>query len=274
TYLNEQATDRTLFTWFLEEYLGKGLLTESGPRWTARRKFLSHTFDTRLFNQFKPTIDDYSRQLIDELNHIVENSNGLLEDLDKFMSELSINVLLDTIMGIDAKSERLLCKRYAEATELCVLSLYERVYKPWIWLNCLYFRLTREGKRVKQAVDFVHNFADTVIAKREQKLLQTKAKAATAERIVEHAISNGKLHERTTNEEQNGNGFCFEARQRKRKPFLDNLLELHYANSNLFTKQNIRDEVNTFLTAGHHTTSIALTFTVYLLGLHPKIQEQ
>ncbi|RWS27533.1 Cytochrome P450 4c3-like protein, partial [Leptotrombidium deliense] len=68
----------------------------------------------------------------------------------------------------------------------------------------------------------------------------------------------------------NNNGF----NKNHRKPFLDNLLQLHFANPLQFTKVNIRDEVNTFLTAGHHTTSIALTFTVYLLGLHHDIQDK
>ena len=38
--------------------------------------------------------------------------------------------------------------------------------------------------------------------------------------------------------------------------------------------QEIRDQVLIFLLAGHETTSIALTFTLFLLGHHPEIQKR
>ena len=38
------------------------------------------------------------------------------------------------------------------------------------------------------------------------------------------------------------------------------------------SQQEIRDQVLIFLLAGHETTSIALTFTLHLLGCHPEVQ--
>jgi cytochrome P450 len=40
------------------------------------------------------------------------------------------------------------------------------------------------------------------------------------------------------------------------------------------TDQQIRDEMVTFLTAGHETTGVTLAWTFYLLGQHPEIRER
>lgn len=41
-----------------------------------------------------------------------------------------------------------------------------------------------------------------------------------------------------------------------------------------FTDDVIMEQVNTFLVAGHETSSVALTWTFYLLAKHPQIQEK
>ena len=40
------------------------------------------------------------------------------------------------------------------------------------------------------------------------------------------------------------------------------------------TDQQLRDEVTTFLLAGHETTAVALTWTLYLLAEHPEVEEK
>lgn len=52
----------------------------------------------------------------------------------------------------------------------------------------------------------------------------------------------------------------------------NNMLELLLSNPNLSIQQ-VKDEIITFLTAGYETTAHTLIFTLALLGLNPKIQE-
>ncbi|CAH1400222.1 unnamed protein product [Nezara viridula] len=56
--------------------------------------------------------------------------------------------------------------------------------------------------------------------------------------------------------------------------FLDNLLELDDSNPGLFTKSDIREEVDTFMIAGHNPTAAALKFLHFLLANHPDVQEK
>ncbi|GIY91741.1 cytochrome P450 4V2 [Caerostris extrusa] len=53
---------------------------------------------------------------------------------------------------------------------------------------------------------------------------------------------------------------------KKRKAFLELLLELHLQDPS-FTEEDVREEVDTFMFAGHDTTAMALSWSLYCLGL-------
>ncbi|CAG2117895.1 unnamed protein product [Medioppia subpectinata] len=61
--------------------------------------------------------------------------------------------------------------------------------------------------------------------------------------------------------------------RRRRMAFLDSLLSEHFRNSE-FTEEDIREEVDTFMFEGHDTTSMAISWTLHLIGLNPDIQDK
>lgn len=60
----------------------------------------------------------------------------------------------------------------------------------------------------------------------------------------------------------------------KRKAFLDVLVQATFENGQKLTAEEIQAEVDTFMFAGHDTSSLALMWATYLLGRHPKVQEK
>lgn len=60
---------------------------------------------------------------------------------------------------------------------------------------------------------------------------------------------------------------------RKRMPLIDTLLRTNVDGEPL-SNQDIEDEVNTFLFAGHDTTSHTLSFFLYNVGRYPEVQEK
>jgi cytochrome P450 len=60
---------------------------------------------------------------------------------------------------------------------------------------------------------------------------------------------------------------------KKRLVFLDLLLHEHLVNQTL-NEEDMREEVETFMFAGHDTTAMAISWTLYLLGLHHDIQDK
>ncbi|GFR26994.1 cytochrome P450 4c3 [Trichonephila clavata] len=59
----------------------------------------------------------------------------------------------------------------------------------------------------------------------------------------------------------------------KKRSLLNMLLE-HHLQMQDFSEEDIIEELITFIVAGHDTTSAAMTWTLYMLGLYPDIQKK
>ncbi len=72
------------------------------------------------------------------------------------------------------------------------------------------------------------------------------------------------------------NGIIEERKNSKEKynDLLDMLLEARYEDGSAMDNEQLIDEILILFTAGHETTSNALTFTLLLLANHPEIQEK
>ena len=68
--------------------------------------------------------------------------------------------------------------------------------------------------------------------------------------------------------------FDDETGRKRRMAFLDSLIVHHLNDPNSLTEKGIREEVDTFMFEGHDTTSMALSWTTYLIGLNPDIQKK
>ncbi|KAJ8039312.1 Cytochrome P450 4V2 [Holothuria leucospilota] len=75
------------------------------------------------------------------------------------------------------------------------------------------------------------------------------------------------------NEECIINDVSLEARRHRKLALLDFLIQIQKNDSN-FTDDEIQHEVDTFMFGVNDTTSTAVTFTLYLIGRHPKVQRK
>jgi len=58
---------------------------------------------------------------------------------------------------------------------------------------------------------------------------------------------------------------------KKRRALLDLMLEISQ-NGTVLSDEDIREEVNTFMYAGHDTMATSISWTLYALGRHPEYQ--
>ena len=58
---------------------------------------------------------------------------------------------------------------------------------------------------------------------------------------------------------------------RKKKAFLDLLLEVELNDGLRFSNSDIQEEVDTFMFEGHDTTTCSLAWTIFLIGHYPKV---
>ncbi|BBM85413.1 cytochrome P450 [Candidatus Uabimicrobium amorphum] len=68
-------------------------------------------------------------------------------------------------------------------------------------------------------------------------------------------------------------------RERKKNPqqandLLSDLINIKYEDGSPISDKQVRDEIITLIAAGHETTAISLSWTLYLLAQHPEVKEK
>ena len=112
------------------------------------------------------------------------------------------------------------------------------------------YNLTPTGRQYKKLCKFVHYHSRMVIQERKKKLELGKEEQSSSEAQVKCGKKGRYLD------------------------FLDILLTSRDEEGNGLTDQEIRDEVDTFMFAGHDTTTSGMCWTLYCLAKHPEHQDK
>ncbi|CAG2064808.1 unnamed protein product, partial [Timema podura] len=121
--------------------------------------------------------------------------------------------------------------------------------RPWLHPDFIFLR-TKRGKHFSQCLSVLHNFTDKIIQSRKV-----------------------QLSDRTNMTQQDPHDESEILGQKRRQAFLDLLLQASINGQHL-TDIELRNEVDTFMFEGHDTTTAAICWSLFLLGLNPHIQER
>ncbi|XP_004927603.2 cytochrome P450 4C1 isoform X1 [Bombyx mori] len=226
---------------FLKPWLGTGLLLSTGSKWFKRRKILTSAFHFDILKDFASLFEEKSRRLVDQLRA----NNGEPISLLPVMSNYTLFTLCETALGTKLDTDRsVAAAEYKDAiSKTAQISIY-RLPRIWLYIDAIFNR-TSAGREFAKNVDIIHSFADNVIVQRKEQRLNSLDKG-----LVERDEFNRK----------------------KRTALLDLLLEAEAKRE--IDLEGIREEVNTFMFAGHDTTGTALTFSLMLLSDHEEAQER
>lgn len=253
---------------FTSPWLGHGLITSPQNKWRRRRKILTPAFHFRILNDFLPVINEQAAVLVGK----IAEYRGSSLDFVPLSCHCALDVICETTMGINIRSQSGGNSKYvrtvSQAAELVLL----RVMRPWLWPDFIFY-LSKHGRRFKGCLTVLKAFTLGVIEERKRSWERILGDQDLAELAAEQ-ISERQLYERLTSSRredcdqdddgQNKNG---------RLTFLDILLYEHMVRKTL-TLSDVREEVDTFMFAGHDTTSMSISWTIYLLGLDEAIQER
>ncbi|XP_025264312.1 cytochrome P450 4C1-like isoform X2 [Camponotus floridanus] len=237
----------------LHPWLGTGLLTSKGFKWQTRRKILTPTFHFNILNQFADILikegDCMTKFLMDVGGTVVK-------DLLPFISEHTLNAICETAMGVSLRTLGEFQQQYRNAIHDMIELVFYRSFKPW-FRNDMIFSLSSQGRKQKKILKILHGFTEKIIA--ERKLYHER----TNDQYLENLES---LKEAATNDVE-----VFGIKK-KRLAMLDLLLAASQEYS--LTDLDIREEVDTFMLAGHDSIAIGIMFTLLLLAEHKDIQER
>ncbi|NXA98309.1 CP4V2 protein, partial [Melanocharis versteri] len=230
---------------FLHPWLGTGLLTSTGDKWRSRRKMITPTFHFAILNDFLDVMNEQGNILVKKLEKHVDK-----EPFNVFMdiTLCALDIICETAMGRNVGAQKNKDSDYVSAIYRMGDLIQRRQMSPWLWPDFLYI-LFKEGREHKRNLNILHNFTDTVIAEKAEELKSTKQK-------------------------KHNDGNCEGSGSKKRKAFLDMLLNATDDGGNKLSYRDIREEVDTFMFEGHDTTAAAMNWVLYLLGHNPEVQKK
>ncbi|XP_001952110.2 cytochrome P450 4C1 [Acyrthosiphon pisum] len=238
--------DKNLEYNLLLPFIGTGLVTSSGSKWHTRRKLLSPTFHQNILEGFLPLIEKQMKTLVKVLRKEVNNVNGF--DIKPYAKLAALDTIGNTAMGCEINSQENSQLDYVKALDELTAIMQKRFITPWLKPNLL-FNLTSLSKRQKACIDVIHTFTRKVIKERKD---------------------NFKLFNNQTSD-ANKNEIHYE--KKPNRALLDLLIEVS-EDGKVLSDEDIQEEVDTFMFAGVDTTSVTLSWVMYVLGKHPHVQDK
>jgi hypothetical protein len=138
--------------------------------------------------------------------------------------------------------------------------LIVRSRSPWLWPDFIFNHLPI-GREQKKVLEVLHGFSRKVflvfVFNHDSCFILSLIK------IIEERLATFNTDEVINSDDK---------KSKRRLVFLDSLLtQMHDEKLSL---DDIQEEVDTFMFAGHDTTAAAITFSCYLMGCYPDVQSK
>ncbi|KAM3968055.1 LOW QUALITY PROTEIN: uncharacterized protein ACR2FA_005074 [Aphomia sociella] len=263
-----------------EPWLGGGLLISNGDKWRSDRKMIAPTFHMNILKSFMQNFNQNSQYLVEQLR----SELGKTFDIHDNISGTSVDILLETVMGINRKTKSRSGYDYAMAVMKMCDIIHQRHFKLWLRLNWT-FKFTSLFKTQIELLNKIQGLTKQVIKTKKETYLSNKAKGIIPATIEELTKSNDYHYQESNTTTFSDNIFKHfkddldinddnDVGEKRRLALLDLLLESSQNGTNNLSDQDIKDQVNTIMFAGHDTVAASACFTLTLLGAHQNIQDK
>ncbi|KAJ8727107.1 hypothetical protein PYW08_015504 [Mythimna loreyi] len=270
---------------FFEPWLGEGLLISSGQKWRSHRKMIAPTFHINILKSFVDVFNQNSKNVVEKMRPQI----GKTFDVHDHMSEVTVDILLETAMGITRKTQDKSGYDYAMAVMKMCDIIHQRHYKFWLRLD-FFFKLHPLFKTQQKLLEIIHGLTNKVIKLKKQMYYENKAKGIIPPSIQE--LTEGKTRTTSSNNVLANGGKTLsdtvfkgyrddldfndenDVGEKKRLAFLDLMLESAQNGTNQITDHEIKEEVDTIMFEGHDTTAAGSSFVLTLLGLYQDVQSR
>nr|AGQ03780.1 cytochrome P450 4G11 [Apis cerana cerana] len=260
---------------FFKPWLGDGLLISTGQKWRNHRKLIAPTFHLNVLKSFIDLFNANARSVVEEMR----KENGKEFDCHNYMSELTVDILLETAMGVSKPTRDHNAFEYAMAVMKMCDILHLRHTKVWLRPDWL-FNLTKYGRNQIKLLEIIHGLTKKVI-----QLKKEEYKSGKRNIIDNNAQKSNQTESKTNNIVVEGVSFGQsvglkddldiddDVGEKKRQAFLDLLMEAGQ-NGVLLSDKEVKEQVDTIMFEGHDTTASGSSFFLAVMGCHPDIQEK
>lgn len=238
---SNKLIDKTVDYDLMKSWLGTGLLISSGNKWHQRRKVLTSAFHFQILEKFVEIMDEQGNTFIRNLG----KSDGQEINIAPMVNLYALDVICESAMGckINAQNDT---SEYVNAVKEIAEIVFLRSFDPVKRFDFVY-QYTEMYQREQKALQVLHEFTDSVIRSRRDELF------------------NNKTNNESPTDDVVGS---------KRKMALLDLLLQSTVDGEPLSDMDIREEVDTFMFAGHDTTSSGIAFVLYNIAKYPDVQRK
>ncbi|CAH0597770.1 unnamed protein product [Chrysodeixis includens] len=223
---------------FAKEMYNRGLVTAGESTWKSHRKLLNPSFRQQVLNSL---LDVFSEQAQTLVSNLEAEAGKHSFDVEPYLISHFINTASQTTLGLKTDDDSVITKHYGPATKDLFEIYLDRFLKPWLHIQCLY-KISNLKQKQDALMKIISDISIAIIKQRK------------TEQKQDRELNYGQL---STSENF--------------KPLLDNLLDLADT-KDAFTDDEIKEHLNTMVTAAYDTTAKALYFIMILLGSHQDVQ--
>ena len=221
----------------LRPYLGDGLLISNFDKWLTRRKMLTPGFHYDVLKAYISLYNDIVEVFIRKCEKKLEKGEDVISVFEN-MTLLSLDVILQCACSYESG-----CQTESREDEYvtAVRTSTDLIFKQVIFLPYSIkpiFYLSPDGAAWRKNCRIVKKKSLQVVESRRKYLIENPNLFATT----------------------------------PYKDFIDILLTSKDGSGKGLSDEGIVEELTTFLFRGHDTTASAMSWTIHILGLHPKYQ--
>ncbi|XP_025154262.1 cytochrome P450 4C1 [Harpegnathos saltator] len=228
--------NKSKFYDIFKPWMGTGLFTAPASKWVRHRRMLTTSFNTNILRVFCDTFVKQASIFMEKLEHMTNDEI----DLDHHLATCTLDIVYDTLLGINLESQSNKNNQYAKAVSRLKNIVIHRLRNIFLHSDMI-FNLTTLNREQQKHINYLNSVAEEVIQKEDAKNNLHSIKA-------EYAKPSKRI-------------------------FLDILMEASDEGKK-FNRKEILDEINTMMTAASDTTAITMYFTIFMLANFPEIQEK
>ncbi|XP_034651196.1 probable cytochrome P450 4aa1 [Drosophila subobscura] len=231
---SQKHTNKVFIYQLMHNFLGDGLITSSGLKWSTHRRLIQPAFHLSLLEKFIGTFVDASQSLYESLGAAAV---GTEINIVSIVNNCVVDILNEAVLGVPIKKKGLDPINIEESPfRQGKLMIPTRFSHPWLLFDGIYHwtKLANDELNQKKRL---HDFTRQMIKLRREILAN---------------IGNNNA---------------------ERKCLLDYMIEISESNPD-FTEEDIVNEACTFMLAGQDSVGGAVAFTIFLLAQNADCQEQ
>lgn len=227
---------------FILPWLGSGLILADSKRWARNRRLLTPAFHFDILKPYMKINNDAVELFMDKLE-ATSKAGDYIELFDN-VSQMTLDIILRCAFSYESGCQQQgKSHPYVKAVADIAETISYRFLNPLFYPDFIFY-MSPMGRQFVKNCDYVHGVAEDVIKKRKQTLMESGGVTSTGKA--------GRAH----------------------LDFLDILLTSKDEDGKGLSDLEIREEVDTFLFAGHDTTASGISWALYTLSRHPEHQRK